>query len=189
MNSIEDFANTFPSLISYSLNLLLWKKILAPTLFKIITVIRPSTIIRVLLMGDQDLQIRDGLRATLPTHSQNFKPRSPVRCHSLPKKQALSLSFMSQPVLPLIVAHIEKKVSLIAFRQVSRKTLPVVQLFSFIITTCLKKLTGIKPLSTKQCPAKLSPRIIPPVSSISPEIFSFLQSCLLSSPYTDYPAT
>ena len=35
-------------------------------------------------------------------------------------------------------------------------------IFSFTIITCLKKFIGIKSLNRKQCPPRLSPRIIPP---------------------------
>ena len=37
--------------------------------------------------------------------------------------------------------------------QILPKILPVMHIFSFKIMTCLKKLTGIKFLNTKQCPA------------------------------------
>ena len=49
--------------------------------------------------------------------------------------------------------------------------LPVARIFSFTIMTYLKKLTGIKSLDSKQCPAGFSRRIIPspPVSSLLPK--------------------
>ena len=68
--------------------------------------------------------------------------------------------------------HIGKKVSPIAFRQILRKILPVPGSFSNTSMTYLKRLVGTKSLNTKQCPAGLSPRIVPPVSS-------FLPKCLL----------
>ena len=66
------------------------------------------------------------------------------------------------PFPPLITDHIlEKKVALIALRQILQKTLSVVYIFSIIIMINLKKLIGNKSLNTKQCPAELSSRIIP----------------------------
>ena len=56
-----------------------------------------------------------------------------------------------------------KKVSLIVFGQTLPKVFPVVYIFKFTISTYLKKLIGIKSFSTKQCPAELSPLIIPTV--------------------------
>ena len=62
---------------------------------------------------------------------------------------------------PLIIDHIlEKKVSLIAFRQILSKVLPEPCIFSYTIMTYLKKLVGTKSVNKKQCPAGLSPRII-----------------------------
>ena len=69
---------------------------------------------------------------------------------------------LSPPVLPLITKRIlEKKVSLIACRQILAKILPAAYIFSNTIMTNLKKLIGNERLNTKQCPAGLSPRIIP----------------------------
>ena len=62
-------------------------------------------------MGDQDLQLREGLGRTLPTHAQNFEPNSFVGCHSLPKNQESS-PFPSCLTL---------STSLIAFRQILLK--------------------------------------------------------------------
>ena len=51
MNAIKGFATSFSSLTLDAINLLLWKKILSLTLFKISTVSRPSTLLRVFDMG------------------------------------------------------------------------------------------------------------------------------------------
>ena len=51
MNAIKEFAISFSSLTLHAVNLLLWKKILSLTLFKIITVSRSSIFLRVFLMG------------------------------------------------------------------------------------------------------------------------------------------
>ena len=82
-----------------------------------------------------------------------------------------------------------KKVSLIVFRQILPKYLLAVHIFSFIITTYLKNFIGIKSLSTKQCPAELSPWIIPPVSPILPKIYHLLPSSLMPLPCMDCPAS
>ena len=63
-----------------------------------------------------------------------------------------------------------KKVSLIVFRYISSKILPLVHIFSFTIMTYLKKLTGIKSLNTKQCLAGFSSRIIPS-PPVSPRVY------------------
>ena len=82
----------------------------------------------------------------------------------LTKKVSLS------PYLLSLQTTYMKQVSLIAFRQILQYIFHVVHIFSFIITTCLKKLIGIKSLSAKHCPAEWSPWIIPPASPISPKI-------------------
>ena len=66
-----------------------------------------------------------------------------------------------------------KKIFLIAFRQILSKILSAVHIFSFIITTYLKKFTGSKSLSTKQCSAELSSWIIP-------HVFPFYQKYITS---------
>ena len=72
----------------------------------------------------------------------------------------------SSAVLLLNTDHIlAKKVSLIVFRQFLPNILPVACIFSYTIMTYLKKLDGTKTLNTKQCPAGLSPRIIPHITS------------------------
>ena len=81
---------------------------------------------------------------------------------SLTNKLSVFLSFMPYPVPPLTGDYILGKKSLIAFKQIKPKPLPVVYIFSFIITTYLIKFIRIKSLNTKQCPAELAPWIIPP---------------------------
>ena len=91
------------------------------------------------------------------------------------------------PSLAWLQTTYRKKVSLIVFRQILPNILPVVHIFSFIIMAYLKKFIGIKFLSTKQCPAELSPWIIPPLFPILPKMFPLLLSCLLSPPCMDCP--
>ena len=81
-----------------------------------------------------------------------------------------------------------KKVSLINFRQILPQILPVAHIFSFIITTYLKNIIGNKSLTTKQCPAELSPWIMPSVSPILPKMYHLLSSCLVALPCMDCPA-
>ena len=81
---------------------------------------------------------------------------------------------MSHPISLLIADHIlGKKVPLIVFKtQILPNILPVMRTLSFIIMTYLKKLTGIKSLNTKHCPAGFllifihstpaSPKVYPP---------------------------
>ena len=78
LNTIKDFATPFLSLTSHTINLLLWKKIVSLTLFKIITVITSSTLIRVFFVGGSGYETEGrGLGTALPTHSQNFEPSPP----------------------------------------------------------------------------------------------------------------
>ena len=67
------------------------------------------------------------------------------------------------PHVPLLIADsiLEKKVSLMASRQILPKILLAAYIFRNTIMTNLKKLIGNKSPNTKQCPAGLSPRIIP----------------------------
>ena len=73
---------------------------------------------------------------------------------------------LSPPVLLLITDHILGKKVLIAFRQILPIILPGACIFSYTVMACVKKLDGTKSLNTKQCPAGLSPRIIPQVSPL-----------------------
>ena len=62
-NPIKEFATSFLSLVLHAVNLLIWKKILSLILFKIMTVYRLNTLLRVLLMGRsgcQDVPLREG---------------------------------------------------------------------------------------------------------------------------------
>ena len=55
----------------------------------------------------------------------------------------------------------KKMVTLIAFRQILSKLLPEACILSNTMMTYLKKLVGNKSHNTKQCSARLSPRILP----------------------------
>ena len=131
---------------------MIWKKILSLTLFKIITVSESSTLLRVFLMG----------RSGCPTKGENLVGL-PVR----QKIWAFILCFISSPLknepfCPLITDYIlEKRVSLIAFRNILSKFFFEACIFSNTIVTYLIKLVGTKSLNTKECPAGLSLGIIP----------------------------
>ena len=51
-------------------------------------------------------------------------------------------------------------VTLMSFKQILLKILPVMRILSFAIMIYLKRLIGMKLLNTKQCPEGLPPRII-----------------------------
>ena len=127
-------------------------------------------------MGDQD--------RVLPTHAKNFEPHPSLGCHSPPKIESSPFPSCLTPSLPCR-PHIGE--SLIAFRQILTKILPVVHICSFIITTYLKKFIEVKSISTKQCPAELSPWITPPVSPILLKMFPLLSSYFLTPPCMDCP--
>ena len=84
------------------------------------------------------------------------------------------------PPLPWLQTTYWKKVSPVVFRQILPKILPMVHIFSFIITTYLKKFIGIKTLGAKQYPAELSLWSIPTIFPILPKMFHLLSFCLLS---------
>ena len=116
---------------------------LSNTLFKIISVIRPSTLLRVLFIGDQNLLRRERLGRALNLPTKKLSPPSFLHASHHP-------SYDCRP-------HIYwKKVSLIAFRQIWTKILPVLHIFSFIITTNnLKTLIGIKTFKTKAVSSRI----------------------------------
>ena len=116
---------------------------LSLTLFKIITVSRPSTLLRLFLMGDQDFPLRKELRGLHP-HAQNFERHF--------WKSSLTRSQTTY----------RKKVSLVAFRQTLPKHFVCGAHFQFHIVNYFKKLIGIKSLNTKQYQSSFSSRIISP---------------------------
>ena len=148
-NIIKGFVTSFrsDSLTCYKF-VALKESILSYTLFKSITVFRQSKLLRIFLMGSQD--------RALPTHAQNFEPHHSVECDSPPKNWILPHPVMPHPISLLIADHILEIVSLIAFRQIVSNLLPLVQIFSFIITTYLKNFIGMKSITTKQFPPEIS---------------------------------
>ena len=148
MNAIEEFATSLLSLNLHAVITLIWKKILSHTLFKFITISRSSTLLRVFLMGRSGCPTKGGNLARLLASQKVWT--FPFCCISTPLKNWVPLS-------PDHTQYIGKKVSLTAFRQILSKT----RFFSNTIKTYLKKFIRTKCLDTKQCPAGLSPRIIP----------------------------
>ena len=94
------------------------------------------------------------------TTGGNLGRGSPCKTRSL--NFSLLLDITPSSPSSLITVHVlEKKEFLIAFRQILPKILPAAYIFSNTIMINLKYFTGNKSLSKKQCPAELSPRIIP----------------------------
>ena len=145
LNAITEFTTSFPSLTLHADYLLLWKKIHSLTVFKIITVSRPRTLLSVSLMR----------RLGCPTKGEDWRGSS---CK--PKSLNFPLLLDITPTKNLS-PHVGKKVSLIAFKQIDPKIFPVAYIFSNTIMTSLKKLIGNKSLNTKQSPAGLFPELSP----------------------------
>ena len=70
MDAIEEFATSFLSLNLHAVNILIWKKIPSLTLFKIITVSRSSTLLRVFMIGKLGCPTKGGKLWAVP-ESQN----------------------------------------------------------------------------------------------------------------------
>ena len=109
LNTIKEFATFFSSLTLHAINLLLWKKILSLTIFKIITVNRSSFLLRVFLLG----------RSGYPTNRGHCRWGSTCKSKSLNFPLLLDINSskkLSPPVPLLITDHIlEKMLSLLAF--------------------------------------------------------------------------
>ena len=153
MNAIEEFATSFLSLKLHAVNILIWKKIPSLALFKIITASKSSTLLRIVLMRRSGCPTKGRNLGGLPA-SQKFWTFPFCWMSPQPKK-------MSPPVPWSHSIYWKKKVSPTAFRQILSNILPEACIFSNTIMTYLKKFIGTKSLDTKQCPARLSPRIIP----------------------------
>ena len=157
LNTIKDFATPFPSLTLHAVNLFPWKKIL--TLFKIITAIRPSTLLRFFLMRRSGFSTKGGTWSRVSPSCPKFWTPLLLDVTSHQKTEPPLFLHVSPHPSPVHRQHNEKKVSLISFRQISRNILPVACIFSSTIMTHLKKLVVTKSLDIKHCPAGLSPCI------------------------------
>ena len=93
----KELASSFSPLTLHAVNLLLSKKILSLTLLKIMTVTRPSTILRVFLMGKLGCPTKEGNWGVF-LKVQKFK--FPLLLDITPTKK------LSHPVPPLITGHI-----------------------------------------------------------------------------------
>ena len=79
------------------------------------------------------------------------------------------------PISLLIIDYILwKKASVIAFRLILPKFFSAACILSYTIMTYLKNLDGTNSINTKQCPTRLSPRIIPQVSLFLPKMLPLL---------------
>ena len=138
------FVTSFWSLTLLAANRLLWKKIL---------IVRDEEI----KLSHQEREL-GGLPAYPKVLTFPF-------CWILPPPKNLVLP----PFSSIQTTYWEEKVSLIVFRQFLPNILPVACIFSYIIMIYLKKLDRTKTLNTKQCPAGLSPRIIPHITPFLPK--------------------
>ena len=78
-------------------------------------------------LGDQDLQLEEGLGRALPTHAQNFETHPSFGCHSPPKNRVLPLSFMLHLVPSLIANHLVK-----ILEKILMESHPAAKKFSFL---------------------------------------------------------
>ena len=102
------FVTSLSSLTLHTVNLLLWKKILSLTLFKIIAVSRTTTLIRIFLKERSDIPLREGTGRGSPCKVCMQELSSSVGYHPHQKSRFLSLSWPQ-------TTYWEKKVTLIAF--------------------------------------------------------------------------
>ena len=107
------------------------------------------------------------------------------RCHSHVKKLSPH-SFFDVSLCPFFdrTPYIGKNVSLMVFRQIWLKHLPVVHIFSFTTMTYSIKFIGMKSINTKQCPARLSLELYLPVSSLLKNAPSFSLTLFLQQLWT-----
>ena len=99
LNAIKEFANPFLSLNLHAVNILIWKKVLSLTLFKIITVSRSSTLLRVFLMGVSGCPTKGGNLGVFQ-QARKFELSNSVGYYP---HQKIKFS------CPLIILHILKK--------------------------------------------------------------------------------
>ena len=117
---------------------------LSLTLFNIITVITPSTFLRLFFMGRSGFEIKEETGEGFSRSCLNFLT-SFFCWMSFPPHPSPCLSLDCRP-------HIRKN----SF-QTNFNILLVAHIFSFTITTYVKRFIGIKSLITRQCPAESSP--------------------------------
>ena len=80
MNGIEEFATSFLSLNLHAVSILIWKKMLSLTLFKIITVSWSGTLLRVFLMADQVVPLKEVI-CGVPQQAKKFELSPTVGYH------------------------------------------------------------------------------------------------------------
>ena len=115
------------------------------TLFKISKVKRPSTFIRIFVMGRSACPNKGGNRGGVGESSLPANPK--ISNFPLLLNIIFNQKWSSHPVLFLITDHIlERKVSLTNLRQTLPNILSVGCIFSYAIMTYLKNLMELSPL-------------------------------------------
>ena len=152
LSVVKEFATYFLSLHLYSVNILIWKKIISFTFFKIITVSSSSTLLRVFLMGISGSPTKGGNLGGPPASQKVWT--SPICWISPPSKNLLPC--------PLITLHIlGKKGTLTTFIQILWKILPETCIFSNTLMTYWKKFIGTKSLDAKSVLHHYLPELFP----------------------------
>ena len=180
------------------MNLLLWKKILTLTHFKIITLIRPSTLPKVFFMGGSGVGTRGGgdcggLSPVMPkilnfTHLVNVTPHQKVGSFSFSSCFTLySLDWdhiLEKRISNSFQTNLTKNFACGAHFQIHFH-------FSYFIFSynhhLFEKLIGTKSFNTKLCPVELSPWIITSYIPSSYQKYTPPLILLLPSPGMDYP--
>ena len=166
----------------HAVNLLIWKKILSLTLFKIITVSRPTTLIRVFLMRRSGCPTKggnlEGLFASPKVRSCPFRWISPP-----PKNRAPPFLSWSQ------IIYWEKKVSLLAFRQILPKIKNFTcgvhfQLQNWLIWESLMKLSLLIQNSVQQ---DYLPELYPGISLLTKMSPPLMLLCCTHQVWTVHP--
>ena len=133
MNTIRDFATSFPSVTLHAVNLLLWRKILSHY-FQSHYSNQTKHTRQGAFYGGSRFATQGG------TGEGSEPPHQKIESSPFPYSLSPSRSWLQ-------IIYCKK--SLIAFTQILPKILPVVLIFSFIIMAYFKKFIGIKSHSTK----------------------------------------
>ena len=152
MNGLEKFATSFLFLNLHAVIILIWKKILSLTLFKIITVSRSSTLLRVFLMGRSGCPTKRGNLGGL-SGSQKVWTFSFCWVSPPPKK-------LSHPVPRSHSIYWKERVSLTAFREILSKVLPEA-FFSATIWLTWKTSLELNPLTLSSVQQDYLPELYP----------------------------
>ena len=130
------FDTSFSSLILHAVNLLLWHKILLLTLFRIIAVKRPTTFVRVFLMGRPECFTKGGKWQGVSLQFQKFE-LSPFLGYC--PQQKIEFPYPSPDHRP----HIGKNGIYNSFSKSFTKNFACGNIFSYTIMTYLKSLMEV----------------------------------------------